>query len=175
MWAESDDDGAEDMAGLLDAVAEIEQEWFLARAVTIYEKEAANNEERTRRRMAALECNYCGRETRRVLGAELGLSGGVWANKVFFACPNEPCDAYVGCYSDGRPLGSTANAQLRNARKIAHAAFDPTWQSGRLSRDEAYCWLAKELNLPKHLTHMGMFSLDQCRRVVELCNAKQEN
>ena len=161
--AESDE---EDIDGLLDAVAEIEEEWFLSRALSNFERQA--DEERRRRQKLGLECFYCGTATKCVLGAELNLPG-KWAMKTFFACPHSACDAYVGCYSNGRALGSTANAQLRCARKIAHSAFDPIWESAgaKMSRDEAYCWLSTALNLPKDETHMGMFTLDQCRQVVE--------
>lgn len=80
------------------------------------------------------------------------------------------CGAYVGCHSGGtRPLGSPANKALRTARHLAHAAFDPLWQSHRMSRSRAYSWLAQQMGLPEEKTHIGMFDLDQCAQVMRIC------
>ena len=79
----------------------------------------------------------------------------------------KPCNAYVGCYPDGRPLGRLANAELRRAKMAAHAAFDPVWKSGRMARSEAYSWLSKQLGIRPEDTHIGMFDVEMCNQVVE--------
>jgi hypothetical protein len=66
-------------------------------------------------------------------------------------------------------LGHLAGPELRQARSAAHDAFDPIWQSGRMSRTKAYRWLSKKLDIPYAKTHIGMFDVDMARRVVDLC------
>lgn len=100
-----------------------------------------------------------------------------------------PCSAFVGCHkagawtfdlqgrkvvSDGTlPLGRLANAELRKAKQLAHAAFDPLWKGGQTDRRAAYAWLAKELGLPLAACHIGEFDVKQCRAVVAACHRKQ--
>ncbi len=64
-----------------------------------------------------------------------------------------------------------ANAELRAAKQEAHAAFDPIWKTGRLSRTDAYLWLARQLGIPSASAHIGMFDVAMCQRVVEVCRA----
>lgn len=83
----------------------------------------------------------------------------------FYRCA--PCDAYVGTHKGTKtPLGTPANAPLRAARSRAHAAFDPIWREGKMSRTRAYAWLSRQLGLPPAETHIGMFSAEQCAAVV---------
>lgn len=117
-------------------------------------------------------CSYCGNkselvDSERVYGRSYGM---------MYLCANYPvCDAYVGCHpGTDKPLGRLANAELREWKKKAHAAFDPLWRNrvqGRqqMKRSEAYAWLAKELGLERERTHIGMFDVLQCKQVVELC------
>jgi len=86
------------------------------------------------------------------------------------------CNAYVGVHS-GEPkkaLGRLATKELREWKKKAHAAFDPIWQSNYKSRYQAYQWLSIKLNIPKEFTHIGMFNLETCKRVVEICLKEME-
>lgn len=46
-----------------------------------------------------------------------------------------PCNAWVGVHKGtNKPLGRLANAELREAKKAAHEAFDKIWKSGSSSR-----------------------------------------
>lgn len=67
-------------------------------------------------------------------------------------------------YGTPAPPGS----DLAKARIAAHAAFDPLWQSGRMTRTKAYSELARRLGIPKHLAHMQMFDKATCERVIAL-------
>jgi hypothetical protein len=88
-----------------------------------------------------------------------------------------PCQAWVGCHPDGKPLGRLANASLRRAKQAAHAAFDPKWHaiqreeqcSKSRARGVAYKWLADHLGIDVRDCHIGMFDEVQCQRVVEIC------
>lgn len=95
------------------------------------------------------------------------------AHRKFWFC--EPCSAWVGCHEAGmgqgdgtQPLGVLTNAAGRTARRAAHAAFDSLWNSGGLSRNKAYAWLAKSLDIPLEECHIGHFGEARCARVVEL-------
>lgn len=62
------------------------------------------------------------------------------------------------------PKGSA----LAAARIAAHSAFDPLWQSGKMTRHAAYGELARRLGIPREQAHMQMMDLATCQRVVEL-------
>lgn len=120
--------------------------------------------------MPDLNCPYCGTpavlvDSRVIYGTSYGRA---------WACGRYPeCDAYVGCHQGtDRPKGTLADAALRRARKAAHAAFDPLWQrrGGGNRRSVAYAWLARQLGLGVDDCHMGLFDLETCRRVVEVCS-----
>ncbi len=86
-----------------------------------------------------------------------------------YLCDSFPdCDARVGCHSNSiKPLGTLANRELRQWRSLAHRYFDPLWQSGIFtSRQAAYKWLARAMGLPPALTHVAMFNIRQCQRVI---------
>lgn len=51
------------------------------------------------------------------------------------------------------------------ARMAAHAAFDPLWKSGRMTRNEAYKWLSRKMRLKPINCHMAMFDKSQCAAV----------
>jgi hypothetical protein len=88
-----------------------------------------------------------------------------------------PCDAYVGVHKDSKehvPLGRLANAELRKWKMKAHAAFDPLWKEQGLKRKEAYQKLADLLGIPVKETHIGMFDVDQCKRVIEVLGGRAQ-
>ena len=58
---------------------------------------------------------------------------------------------------------------VKRARKLAHEAFDPLWESGLMSRSQAYRWLGLKMRLPRHECHMRFFGVEECRRVVAIC------
>ena len=84
------------------------------------------------------------------------------------AYPN--CDARVGCHPGTIiALGTLANKELRRWRSLAHRKFDPLWQSGVFSsRQAAYKWLSKAMKLPLEKTHVAMFDIRQCQRMIAL-------
>jgi hypothetical protein len=55
---------------------------------------------------------------------------------------------------------------MREARKRAKAVFNPLWQSGRMSRTDAYAWLADQLGVAVAECHIGWFDVAQCDRVL---------
>jgi len=94
----------------------------------------------------------------------------------FWHC--SPCDAYVGTHRNSprhAPLGRLANKTLRHWKMRAHAAFDPLWKSGRMTRVRAYDWMARRLEIPKEKAHIGKFDVEQCQKLVELMETLNNN
>lgn len=123
-------------------------------------------------------CPYCNNPAQLVGGDTIYPYRPDLARLRFWACL--PCDARVGCHGGStRPLGRLANAELRQAKMEAHAAFDPLWKFHTfrngyqtMTRNAAYGWLAGQLGINRADCHIGMFDVAQCRRVVEVCQAR---
>ena len=112
-------------------------------------------------------CDYCKQDAKLVTGAAIYPHRPDLHSKWFYQCAS--CAAYVGCHGATKvPLGRLANAELRAAKKAAHAAFDPLWRSGDYTRKVAYAWLAGELGIPARQAHIGMFDVAQCQAVVRV-------
>ncbi|MNR24690.1 hypothetical protein D3C85_1417900 [compost metagenome] len=67
------------------------------------------------------------------------------------------------------PLGTLADAELREARKAAKSVFLDLNKHRHWQRKPGYAWLANAMHLPKEQTHFGMFDLDQCTLAQRLC------
>lgn len=114
----------------------------------------------------AFKCPYCGSDAELTTGAKVYPHRPDLADLKVWACM--PCDAWVGTHKNSRdhkPLGRMANAELRKAKMMAHAAFDPWWKSGRMTRHEAYRLLAEKMSLDPKDAHIGMFDVEQCKTV----------
>lgn len=82
------------------------------------------------------------------------------------------CDSYVGLHQGTlKPKGTLADAPTREARKKAHAAFDPLWRWFRkddaVRRNERYAWLAKKLGVAE--AHIGEADVETCQKIVQVC------
>lgn len=125
-------------------------------------------------------CPYCNLDAHLVSGDTIYPHRPDLHHLHFWHCA--PCGAYVGCHrGTERPLGGLANVELRLAKQQAHAAFDPlwkfhTWTDGyqTMTRDAAYEWLADQLGMSRADCHVGMFDVEQCQRVVEICNERDK-
>ncbi len=112
-------------------------------------------------------CPYCQKPAEQAPSAAVYGAGrdfgAVWVCR--------PCGAWVGCHKGtARPKGRLADHALRQAKIRAHAAFDPLWKSGEMARGDAYGWLADHMGLDRKECHIGMFDVDQCSRVVMVCD-----
>lgn len=123
-------------------------------------------------------CPYCHCETKLVLGDEIYphrvniTPREKFLDKNYYVCTQNP-DHYVGTYSDNqKSLGRLADAELRKWKNLGHKAFDPLWKEKPKffeSQQRAYDWLSEKMNLPLRLTHFGMFTIEQCKQAIELC------
>lgn len=116
----------------------------------------------------SLICPYCNLDAPMVGGDEIYPHRPDLYHKHFYRCPQ--CKAFVGCHpGTAKPLGRLADEKLRKAKMAAHASFDRLWKNGgKMSRREAYAWLASALGIPSKQCHIGMFDLDGCERVLEV-------
>lgn len=122
--------------------------------------------------MSTPTCPYCQQAAQQVGGLHLYPHREDLTDRTFYVC--DPCNAYVGCHKGTTtPLGSLANAVLRDQRKLAHRAFDALWKQGIYGRGDAYRRLAKAMNLAREDCHIGMFNLEQCKHVIQLCNSHE--
>lgn len=125
--------------------------------------------------MSELLCPYCGNTSKLVTGKEVYPHRHDLHDKYFYTCA--PCKAWVGCHpGTTTPLGRLANAELRRAKSKAHAAFDPLWKTAikrgrkkKEARSSGYAWLSEQLNIHPDDCHIGMFDVDMCSRVVDVC------
>jgi DNA-directed RNA polymerase subunit RPC12/RpoP len=113
-------------------------------------------------------CEYCGGKV--ILTDSAVVYGRSYGD--IYLCTN--CNAYVGVHKGTKkPLGTLANTVLRLKRKETHEAFDALWKKEGLTRSEAYAWLERRMNLPKHLAHIGRFNVEQCDRAIALCRGRK--
>ncbi|UPW82354.1 zinc-finger-containing protein [Lysinibacillus sp. Ag94] len=109
-------------------------------------------------------CGYCGNEaefmsSKQFYGRDYGVN--------MYVC--RPCDAYVGTHGKGKtPLGTLANARLRNIRRAAHSMFDPLWKGKyrKMSRSKAYRVMQELMDLPPKKAHIGMMDEEQCFELI---------
>lgn len=118
-------------------------------------------------------CPYCDKPAELVFGSAIYPHRPDLFKKKFYLC--KPCDAYVGCHPDtAKPLGRLANAELRIFKRKAHAAFDPIWKRGDMSRTKAYKWLSEKLNIAPQNCHIGMFDVDLCRATIDAVRSNHD-
>ena len=118
-------------------------------------------------------CPYCNKATEHVPDTEVyNISFG----GMIYLCRD--CDAYVGCHKNkpDQSLGRLANKELRQAKIEAHYYLDNLWQrridaetTKGHARGKAYKWLREQMNLTSAECHIGMFDVEQCKKVVEIC------
>ena len=117
-------------------------------------------------------CAHCGKPAELVTGERIYQHRPDLYSLNFWLC--EPCSAYVGChkagvgYGDGTaPLGTPANAELREWRKITHSCVDAYWKSGWMKRKMVYTTLTAHMNLGK-AAHIGEFNKEQCTKAIKI-------
>lgn len=81
------------------------------------------------------------------------------------SCPAEGCT--VVCWDGG--TSTPADYETRQARRSAHARFDPLWQEQGMTKGQAYKQLAEYMGLEQKETHIGHFSEEQCEQVLAFC------
>lgn len=123
---------------------------------------------------APIECPICGSNVEIVSNDVIyGRKYGEWPWA--YRCSEVACDSYVGMHPfTAIPLGTLANKATRAARKKAKAVFAVMWESKRMTRKEAYAWLAKRLEIENvNHCHIGWFDAVMCERVFDICMSER--
>jgi hypothetical protein len=82
----------------------------------------------------------------------------------------ESCKSYVGLHPfTNIPLGTLADKNTRNARKNCKKPFEQLWRNGKMSRAEAYQWLADKMGIPVNECHFGWFDIKQFQEAMNIC------
>ena len=115
-----------------------------------------------------IKCPYCGQQAKLVQGDQLWPSRPDLKYRRFWRCAL--CDAHVGVHRNSydAPMGKMANEKLRKARKSVHRRFDLLWINRDMNRDQAYRWLARRMGIKSRGCHIGFFSLNECRKAIEM-------
>lgn len=121
-------------------------------------------------------CPHCGNRVELVNNEAIyGKSYGEWP-WAYRCATGKACDSFVGMHPyTNIPLGTLATPEMRNARKLTKDLFQQTWggkDSGRMSRDDAYAWLASQLNIPLGECHFGWFDIPTCRKAYAILRTK---
>ena len=112
-------------------------------------------------------CRYCGGKV--ILTDSSKIYGKDYGD--IYLCTT--CNAFVGVHKgSGKPLGTLANSIFRTKRKETHEVFDKFWKDNHMSRTEGYKWLSEKMGLPFKSTHIGYFEIEECQKVIELCQSK---
>lgn len=121
-------------------------------------------------------CPYCKSAVKYTSHAEI-YGGRTFSDWPFiYLCTNKACNASVGVHAGtNHPLGTLADEKTKNARKAAHAAFDPLWKNKTMKRGEAYKWLAEKLDIERWRCHISWFDVGYCEKVVQLCLSRNQN
>lgn len=111
------------------------------------------------------KCPKCHGEAKLVSNAKF-YAGREFGWPLAYACR---CGARIGCHPNTTiPLGIMADQITLDARKQAHAVFDPLWRDkGPGARRRAYSALEKAMGVEK--AHIGWMNAAQCMQVVEIC------
>jgi ssDNA-binding Zn-finger/Zn-ribbon topoisomerase 1 len=108
-------------------------------------------------------------------GADMILKDGKYGK--FYGCERYPqCDAAHGAHQHTeKPLGIPADKATRVMRIRAHKAFDKLWKKIREKhrvdrRKWAYRWLRERMGMTAEECHIGKFTWEQCKKVIEICD-----
>ena len=88
-----------------------------------------------------MRCPYCGSPV--VYRSADGIYRDNSSGTMLYVCSRYPeCDSYVRVHAGTNiPVGSMANHELRTLRRTAHHCFDQLYESGYMSKQDAYQWL----------------------------------
>lgn len=123
--------------------------------------------------MSAPICIYCGSRTYmtsfRYIKYGKNKKRQKGDNRIIYRCPK--CLHYVNTHhKTNKAMGFPGDKELRIWRIYTHKIFDELWQKKiKKSRDKAYIWLARMLNIDIKDCHMAMFDIEQCKSIIDIC------
>ena len=66
-----------------------------------------------------------------------------------------------------KPIGTLADPSLRRLRNQAHRFFNRLYESGLMSKGEAYNWLSVLTGMPESMAHIGFMGEYNCRLIID--------
>ena len=119
-----------------------------------------------------IKCPYCGSQAFLRPASLVRQGKPTEPGEEVYVCAHYPaCDSYVAAHRVSRlPMGTLANRELRRKRRMAHIALNRLWESGMMSKKEAYRWLQIQMGLPETEAHIARFSEMRCEQVIRLCD-----
>lgn len=116
---------------------------------------------------SAMRCPYCGGTV--VYRSADGIYHENKKGTMLYVCSNYPeCNSYVRVHTGTNiPVGNMANPELRSLRRTAHYYFDQLHESGIMSKQDAYQWLADLICAPLSRAHIGYLGEYYCKLVIE--------
>lgn len=121
---------------------------FLALAASLPEKKV--NRKRKKYRIV---CGRC--------GSLMNLFGSL------YICSKPKCNGKHLAHPNGKPTGIPCNRSTAKARIKAHKALDRIWQSGRVTRQQAYVILKRIMGMTIEEAHIGRFTKEQCYHLIK--------
>lgn len=110
-------------------------------------------------------CPFCGYDV--VLTTNAEIYGKKYGDGNVYLC--RYCGASVGCHPGTTiPLGRMADDELKRLKKLAHAYFDPIWQTKKRYRNECYQVLARKMGIPVKQCHFGWFDAWQLHQALDI-------
>jgi hypothetical protein len=105
-------------------------------------------------------CNLCGGRVE--YASNDRIYGKQYGSGYCYLCTT--CGAYVGTHKPWprKAMGILADEPMRKAKRNCHEIFDSKWQGQpkvHKKRNDLYCWLAHELDIPEDMCHFGYFDL----------------
>lgn len=121
---------------------------------------------RKKTRAKSMRCPYCGSPV--IYRSAEGIYHDNGKDTMLYVCSHYPkCDAYVRVHAGTNiPVGILANHELRTLRRTAHRYFDQLYQSGYMSKQDAYQWLADLISAPLSEAHIGYLGEYYCNQVI---------
>ncbi len=115
---------------------------------------------------SSMRCPYCGSTV--IFRSAEGIYSKPYDDALLCVCSRYPeCDAYVKCHPGTRiPMGQLADKKLRSLRQQAHRSFNKLFESGLMTRKDAYEWLSDRMMLPAGMTHIGELGEYYCNEVI---------
>lgn len=112
-----------------------------------------------------LRC-HCGSHA--VLRSAEGLCKKHREGAMAYVCARYPvCNSFVMAHPDTlEPMGSLAGPELRRLRYEAHQQFGKLYQTGLMSKKDAYRWLSMVIQAPMSHAHIGHLGEYYCQVVI---------
>lgn len=120
------------------------------------------------------KCYLCGGEHITLEKNSVVYNGKEYGDWPYIYLCND-CRSYVGLHPETNiPLGTLADEETRQARKLCKDPFEALWRGGKWHRNEAYQKLADFFGIPKEECHFAWFTTEMCYEAREWAIEKQK-